>query len=317
MSAKAAAYQHSATDDASVTAGAFARSFIVQLALITTLLLGCLLVLTPRARADTASDGFSVSPLKFEVEQSPGNTSSHVISITNTTEHNLTFAVTTEDIAGSKDDPNATPVLLGGTVTSPISGTSWLSPNVDSFKLAAGATHNLTVRITVPSGATGGHYAAVMISSTPVTSSGGGAVATSRAAVVMMMNAGGVAPPELVFQNITTTKDGGTVIDYINKGHKAVKPEAIVEYYDVMTGTKVATRKASDCGTALPGGSARCTVDPRPGSGTTASGSSDDALLVARPVVELRSDGRRARAKEPLEWSGSWSSVLLPLTGLL
>ncbi|MBC7644400.1 MAG: hypothetical protein H7123_04680 [Thermoleophilia bacterium] len=84
-----------------------------------------------------------------------------------------------------------------------------------------------------------------------------------------------------------------------------------------MTGTKVATRKASDCGTALPGGSARCTVDPRPGSGTTASGNSDDALLVARPVVELRSDGRRARAKEPLEWSGSWSSVLLPLTGLL
>jgi len=142
-------------------------------------------------------------------------------------------------------------------------------------------------------------------------------VATSRAAVLMMMNAGGVAPPELVFQNIITRKDGGTVIDYINKGHKAVKPEAIVEYYDVVTGTKVATRKASDCGTALPGGSARCTVDPRPGSGTTATGNPDDAALMARPIVELSSDGRRTRAKEPLQWSGSWSSVLLALTGLL
>ena len=275
-----------------------------------------LIVGAPTATA-ASSDGFSVSPLQFDVDQSAGRSTSRVITITNTTDQRLDFTVRSEDIAGSKNDPNATPVLLGGTVSSAISGASWLSPSVGAFTLDAGDSRNLTVNINVPAGATGGHYAAVMISSSPVTSSGGNVVATSRAAVLMMMNAGHVPPPELVIQNITTTKDGGTVIDYVNKGQKAAKPEAIVQYYDVVTGSTVETRKASDCGTALPGGSARCTVADHTDSSTTVSGSSSDATLAARPVVELKSDGRRARAKQPLEWSGSWSSVLLPLTGLL
>ena len=272
-----------------------------QLVCLLALCACALLVFASSAQAE----GFSVSPLEFDFDQKAGTGDDKTITVLNTNNSKMGFTIATEDISGNKDDPNANPVLLGATVASPISGAGWLNPSTNSFTLDSGEAKKLTVRVTVPEGAQGGHYAAVTVSAAPQIISAS-LTAQSRVAVLFMMNAGNVPPPELVIEDVVTTTAGQTIIDYRNEGRKAATPDATITYVDPITGEVVATRKAKDCGTALPGGVARCVIGKPNG----------DLGLVANGSVMIDNDGIKTKAKLPTEWSGSWSSMLLPLAGL-
>jgi hypothetical protein len=278
--------------------------------LVWMLLAMCTIAPAAMAEATTpdvdSSEGFSVSPLRFDVSTKAGSSSQHKITVENNSNGKLTFNVSKEDVVGNADDPLANPVLTGGKNPSSISGYDWISSLPSSFTLDKGDSKSFWAKVTVPSGAKGGHYAAVLISSAPTRMDSG--TASSRAGVLFMMNAGGTPPPEIVIEDVTVTGDDKTVIDYVNEGDTEVTPEATITYVDPVTGQTLGVKKAKDCTTALPGGSGRCEAEVLEDMKPSPSG-------LVRPEVELSNDGRSAKAALPTEWSGSFASLLLPLIG--
>jgi hypothetical protein len=227
--------------------------------------------------------------------------------VTNTTDNEQTFDIAKEDVAGNRSDPNANPVLLGGKVSSPISGYDWLSGAPSSVSVGPGDSRSFTVNVEAPAGAKGGHYAALTVTSRARDI--GDVHVQSRAAVLFMINAGGVAPPEIVVEDVVVTKDGGTVIDYVNEGNTEVRPEGTITYRDAITGKVVSVRRAKECTVALPGGIGRCEFE-------ALGKEAVDNTLALRPTIKLANEGRSTTAELPLEWSGTWSSMILPLAGI-
>lgn len=257
----------------------------------------------PKSGSDSV--GFSVSPMRFDLEIGPGGSGAYTIRVKNTDDVKTTYTVSKEDFSGSKSDPRATPVLLGGRFDSSISGVDWLAPTKGSFKLNPGQEYALTIKVNVPSGAIGGHYAAVIING--ATRSLGDINAQSRAAVLFMMNAGGTLPPEIIIDKITQPTRHVTKVVYTNDGDTAVNPDGTITYDSPVGGGSVKI-PSKNCTTALPGGIGECVFSTEKG---------DSVGPVRKGAVQLVTDqGTRAKADLPIEWAGTWSALILPITGL-
>ena len=254
-----------------------------------------------------SSEGFSVDPLRFDITTSPGKSSQHQITVVNSADNKMSFSVSKQDVVGNSRDPYANPVLTGGETDSSISGYDWITSLPNDFTLEAGKSKSFSVKVKVPSGATGGHYAAVTVAASGKNFDSG--TVESRVAVLFMMNAGGTAPPEVVIDDVYVNNEGETVVDYINEGDTEVTPEATVTYVDPITGETVAVYKSEECTTTLPDGMGECVVKALDESVDSKSG-------LLKPEVELANDGRKAKAALPTQWSGSWMPLILPVTGL-
>ncbi|MCW2926767.1 MAG: hypothetical protein JWM86_735 [Thermoleophilia bacterium] len=274
----------------------------------------------PSAMAAAADDaeGFGISPMRIDVETPPGQSSSHPITITNTDDVAVTYTFSKEDFQGDKDEPAATPVLLGGEFRSDISGYDWLTAP-DSVTIPAGQTRTVTAKLSTPAGSTGGHYVALIVSG--ASREAGEIVAQSRAAVLFLMNAGGAPPPDIVITEITEVGPTRTVTEYINKGTTHTKPKPTITVTDPWTGTTI-TKVVGECTTALPGGSGQCIVDETEGTtvgngGSTSGGGGLKSGLQKKSLDLLGEDeNTSAHGELPTEWAGSWTSMLLPLVGI-
>lgn len=284
-------------------------------AIATILVLAALVVLAPAAGAATSgsdSVGFGVAPLRFDVDASPGQSSSHQVVITNTDTVATTFTFSKEDFQGDKDEPAATPVLLGGKFASDISGYDWITPP-DAVTIPAGQQRTVSVKVSVPSGATGGHYAALIVAG--AARDGGENVLRSRMGVLFMMNAGGVPPPDIVITEITQVGPTRTVTKYTNGGQTEVTPKPVVIVRDPIT-HKIIRKATGSCTTALPGGSGLCEIDDRQGGTTVSHGGVTSGA--EKKYVDLVGDptSGSASGELPTEWAGAWTSMLLPLVGV-
>lgn len=284
-------------------------------------LLACALMLlaAPTAGAELRSGsdsvGMGVSPLRFDVAAKPGSSSTHVITVTNTDTVPMTYTFSKEDFEGDKDEPDATPVLLGGKFASDISGYDWIVAP-DPVTVPAGGTKNVSVRVNVPDDATGGHYTALIVSGEP--RGADSVLAQSRIGVLFMMNAGGVPPPDIIITEIKQTGPTTTVTEYINGGRTATTPTGTITQDPVGPGPNRTIK--GECSTALPGGSGKCTFET--GGGANGDGGTDAGLLPVGPVEQYvdivgnpGEEGTAARGELPTEWAGTWSSLLLPLVG--
>lgn len=262
------------------------------------------------AHGARAVQGFSITPMVQDFDISPGARVTKTITVTSAIAGTTEFTVGTEDVAGSKDAGESI-VLLGEQVDTAISGANWLTPNVTSFSLRSGESRILSVVVEAPSGASGGHYAAVTISAAPSTVGNGTVVAQSRAASLFMMNAGNAAPPPVVISETTTTVDGDIIVEYVDTGTVDTQPDAIITYVDPISGrVQRVSRSAVQCTRALPQGAGRCVID---GTAFIDKG----AGILTRGKVTLTNDGRTVTAEMPIQWVGTWKSALLPGIGVI
>lgn len=278
-------------------------------------------LLVPAAPAlAVEAGGFSIAPMVFDVDVTPGNTSTYSIVITNADNVATRYSFSKEDYEGDKDEPAATPVLLGGKFASPISGYDWIELP-DAITIPAGEARTVKVNVNPPSGAKGGHYTALIVNGN--SRKAGSVTVTSRIGVLFMMNAGGTPPPDIVITEIkevgeTTTQ---TVIRYTNPGPIHTTPTPTREVKDPVDGDPLRTTTGT-CTTALPGGSGTCTIpnedDPE---GTTVVHDSGVDSTLEKPYISLIPDGEEgsassAKGELPTEWAGTWTSMLLPLVGI-
>ncbi len=260
--------------------------------------------------AAQAVEGFSVTPLLNDVDIQPGTQATKTITVTSAIAGRTTFTVGVEDVAGSSDAGEGL-VLLGEKVESAISGYDWLNPNAERFTLRSGETRTITVVITAPANASGGHYAAITVAAEPEQVGTGNVSVQSRAASVFLMNAGNTAPPPVIISEVTETVGGDTIITYEDGGTTDVQPDAEVTYVDPITGqVRRISKSAVTCTRALPGGSGQCTIKD---SSLAHRGSG----LLSRGIVTLTNDGRSVRAELPIRWTGSWKSFILPVIGIV
>lgn len=295
-----------------------------RLATIAALLLAVAALAVPGAAwAADDSLGFGVAPLRFDVDTRAGQTSTHRISITNTEPTATKFTFSKEDFQGDRSDPGATPVLLGGKFESAISGYDWITLP-EAVTVPPGGTTSVDVKVTVPAGATGGRYTALMVHGESRTA--GGIVAQSRLGVLFLMNAGGAPPPEIVITEVKEVGPTRTVTEFINKGTTAVKdPKGTITRDPVGPGKP--TKVPGKCSRiVLPGAAGECVFEEREGGtgGTGTDRGSDGAFGGTGPVeqyVDIVGDpgeeGTSARGQLPTEWAGTWTSMLLPLVGVV
>lgn len=273
------------------------------------------------AAAGDDSLGFGVEPMRFDIETRAGDSSTHTISITNTESTATKFTFSKEDFQGDQSDPGATPVLLGGKFASDISGYDWIAlPG--AITVPAGQTRSVPIKVTVPAGATGGHYTALMVHGE--SRRAGNLVAQSRLGVLFLMNAGGALPPEIVITEVREVGPTRTVTEFINKGTTAItNPKGTIRRDPVGPGDP--TKVTGECRprTVLPGAAGECTFeDAKAGTGTKRG--SDGSFGGIGPVeqyVDIVGDpgeeGTSARGQLPTEWAGTWTSMLLPLVGVV
>jgi hypothetical protein len=266
-------------------------------------------------RTGSDSVGFGVAPMRLDIETPPGSTTTHRITITNTDSSASRFTFSKEDFAGDREDPSATPVLLGGKFDSSISGFDWIRLP-EPVSVPAGQSRTVAVRVSAPAGATGGHYAALMV--TGETRSAGQMLATSRLGVLFLMNAGGVPPPEIVITEIQEVGPTRTVTRFRNDGQTTIRqPVGTINRTPVRPGSETPRRIEGECTeNVLPGAAGECVFDD-------ARKGSDGAFLGNGPVeqfVDIVGDpgeeGTSARGELPTEWASAWTSLLLPLVGV-
>lgn len=264
-------------------------------------------------KSGSDSLGFGVSPLRFDVDTSAGSSTTHTITITNTEKSAQRFTFGKEDFSGDRDDPAATPVLLGGKFDSTISGYDWIQLP-DPVTVPAGDSRSVKVKVTAPSGATGGHYAALMV--TGEARSAGQIVATSRIGVLFSMNAGGTPPPEIVITEIQEVGPTRTVTRFVNEGTTTIKDPGGTITRDPIGPGDPTTIEAERCTqNVMPGAAGECEFDT--------SEASEGDLFGIGPVeqyVDIVGDpgeeGTSARGELPTEWANPWKSLLLPLVGV-
>lgn len=266
---------------------------------------------TAHAVASDDSVGFGVAPMRFDVETDPGKSSSHTITIRNTNPTETRFTFSKEDFEGDKKDPTLTPVLLGGKFASAISGYDWIALP-DAVTIPAEESRTVTVKVNVPAGTTGAHYAALIV--TGEARSVGALTAESRIGVLFNMNAGGAPPPDIVVTETTIVGPGKTVTRFINRGRTPVRN---------TKGTITRDPKGPGRTTKTPG---RCTPYVMPGAAGECvfeTDENDAGLLPVGPVDEWvdvvgnpGDEETSARGDLPTEWAGTWTSMLLPLVGV-
>ncbi|MCW2949124.1 MAG: hypothetical protein JWN41_137, partial [Thermoleophilia bacterium] len=285
------------------------RSVRLQMTVVLALVAMCVCAASAHA---AGAVGFGVSPLSVTVEAKPGTSDSYDITLTNTDNKPATFSFKKIDIQGDNQDPDATPVLLDGKQASSISGFDWLSVPA-AVTIPATASRKVSVTVTIPTGSTGGHYAAIVV--TGPASDVGALSARSQIALPFLMNAGGAPPPEVKVTDVKEFVGGGTKVIYQNNGRTAVKPRPKLHYFDPLTHKEI-TATSGTCSTALPGGLGSCTFDDANGGRNGAKHGS--AFGATGGYVDLVTEqGTRARSELPTEWAGAWSSMLLPLAGLV
>lgn len=280
-------------------------------------LVAVLLVVGAPAHAVTTGDdsvGFGVAPMRFDVATAAGASSSHAITITNTNTTATKFTFSKEDFEGDKEDPAQTPVLLGGKFASDISGYDWIA-TPEAITIPPDESRTVPVKVNVPAGATGAHYAALII--TGERRSAGALVAESRIGVLFLMNAGGTPPPDIVVTETTVVGPSKTVTKFINEGREPVKgtKATLIRNPKGPGRTRKIPGKCSRY--VIPGAAGACEFD-------TSKDDSDDAgLLPVGPVDQYvdvignpGDEETSARGELPSEWAGTWSSMLLPLVGV-
>ncbi|MCW2920918.1 MAG: hypothetical protein JWL76_792 [Thermoleophilia bacterium] len=276
-------------------------------------LVASLVAVAPAQAAGDDSIGFGVTPLRFDAETGAGASSTHSITISNTNTSPTTFTFSKEDFEGDKEDPALTPVLLGGKFASDISGYDWITAP-DAITIPPDQSRTVAVKVNVPSGATGAHYAALIV--TGESRAAGELTAESRMGVLFLMNAGGAPPPDIVVTETTIVGPGKTVTKFINEGTTPVKN---------TKGTLTRDPKGPGKTTRITG---KCTPYVMPKAGgkcvfKTPTTGKDPGYLPAGPVEEYvdvvgnpGDEETSARGELPTEWAGTWSSMLLPLVGV-
>lgn len=283
-------------------------------AVAATLALACLLAGATTAHAETSeaeSQGFAVSPLRFDVKPRPGKTVTARVTVTNTHSIAMKFRFSKEDFEGNRSEPGGTPVLLGGKFTSDISGYDWITAP-EPVTIAAGESESVAVKVTAPEGAKGGHYAALVVEGQPVKV--GRLSAQSRIGVLFLMNAGGVPPPDIVITEVTEYGPTRTETVYVNNGETDTTPDPTLELDPLGPGETV--KVPGECTTALPGGTGTCEFDPDHHL------NGDRGSLTPGPHSRMINldpggEGTSARAELPVEWAGTWTSMLLPIVGIV
>ncbi len=273
-------------------------------------LLAMLVVAAPAVAADD-SVGFGVTPLRFDAETGPGSSSTHTITISNTSPTATRFTFSKEDFEGDKDDPAETPVLLGGKFKSDISGYDWISAP-DPITIPADQSRTVNVRVNVPAGATGAHYAALVV--TGESRSAGALAAESRLGVLFLINAGGVPPPDIIITETTIVGPGKTVTRFVNGGRTPIKNTKSTLTRDPKGPGKKRVINGTCTDYVMPKAAGICEYD---------TSKSDDGFLPAGPVEQWvdvvgnpGGEETAARGELPAEWAGAWSSMLLPLVGV-
>ncbi len=275
-------------------------------------LVASLVAVTPAQAAGDDSVGFGVSPLRFDVDTTAGASSTHSITITNTNTTATKFTFSKEDFEGDKEDPALTPVLLGGKFASDISGYDWITAPA-AISIPSNQSRTVAIKVNVPSGATGAHYAALIV--TGETKAAGELTTESRMGVLFLMNAGGAPPPDIVVTETTIVGPGKTVTKFINQGTTPVKNTKGTKTRDPK-GPGKTTKVTGTCTKyVMPGAAGECvfTDDPDTDPGLLPVGPVEEWVdVVGNPGDEETS----ARGELPTEWAGTWSSMLLPLVGV-
>lgn len=109
---------------------------------------------------DEVTNQYIVSPTKYELDVTPGQTVYREVTVSNRTGKTVTIEFSTEDFEGS-DDPSQATVFLGD--EDGIRGARRLiSPEINSIVMQQGETLIMKVKIDVPKGTEpGGHYASL------------------------------------------------------------------------------------------------------------------------------------------------------------
>jgi len=167
-------------------------------------------------------NGIQVAPVRTDVTMDAGTTKTIQVNVTNVTGQTATYQAVINDFTTRPGDETGTPaLLLDNNSYAPSHSLKRYVKSIPNFTLAAGATENVTVTITIPKGvAGGGYYGAVRFSPSTVakTNQTGATLSASVGSLILVRVPGAVKDDLRIasFDVRTSTTATGNSSVYVN-----------------------------------------------------------------------------------------------------
>lgn len=182
---------------------------------------------------------FAISPSRVEIEVEPGQTTTQQVIVANRLGRAVKFLVSVEAFTGSQD-PDGSVVFSGP--NSPLSATSWITPEVSEFTLQEGERIFFNITVATPSDANpGGHYGAVFFESQPLDNGNEGANVKliTRVGSLLLINVKGPVNEQGRITQLSTNKfqtKGPVDFDLIfaNSGNTHQAPYGLIEVKNIF-----------------------------------------------------------------------------------
>lgn len=146
------------------------------------------------------------SPIKFDLNLDPGQTSNHQVIIDNKSDESLTYYITLADIETINENGDA--VFSESPLNSKYSLAGWIRAPKTQVTIEPNSSEAFSFSISVPADAEpGGHFGAVFITTTPpAKAEGTGSTVITRTGPVVLVRVSGEVEESLSIESVKTDK---------------------------------------------------------------------------------------------------------------
>lgn len=202
------------------------------------------------ARADdiysNAAEGLQVSPTRYDITSSRGETRLLKLTITNVTSSDLVYTSSVSDFA-AKDETGSPKISIDTSLSNASSIRSWVSM-ADTFSLGSHESAEINATIKIPDNAEpGGHYGVISFSGSVPEVSGSGVGVSASTGVLVLITVDGDIKESASLREFYSSQSGKqswffengpiTFVTRIkNDGNVHVKPTGTIELRDMFGG---------------------------------------------------------------------------------
>jgi hypothetical protein len=226
----------------------FNRSVFFSLALVAC----CALPFTATAQS---SESIQIQPAVIEERIEPGRVYSYSIRVTNVSDVEKIFYISSQDITGLDDA--GLPLFSDRGEATEYELSSWVTLSQESVTLAPNQSERVAFTVTVPQSASpGSHFGGIFLDARPPRQRSTGSGIGMKIGTIMSLRVAGEAREDAQLREFSTGRIIYSVptVDFLvrvaNLGNVLIRPYGIIEISD-MRGEKVGIMKVNDNGAAV------------------------------------------------------------------
>jgi hypothetical protein len=201
--------------------------------------------------ASAQAQGIEIQPAVIEGRIDPGNSYSYSVRVSNISDTEQTYYLSSQDISGLTDE--GLPIFDDNTEKTPYELSSWITLSVDTIVIPPRGSKSVSFTVDVPKDAApGAHFGGIFLDTTPQKLHTNGSAVGMKVGPIINLRVAGEATEDAQLREFSTghivygsASNVDLNVRVENLGNVLVRPRGLVEITD-MRGSKVDVLKVND-----------------------------------------------------------------------